>query len=83
MIRRVLATVLGGAAGLYLVICVFFFFAQRAMVFPAPRGERPSPAAGTVVRGDGFRALDAPVRDARAPWSSSMGTEKMSQTRAR
>ncbi|MGE5047839.1 MAG: alpha/beta hydrolase [Deltaproteobacteria bacterium] len=64
MIRRVLATALG-AAGLYLAVCAFFFFAQRAMVFPAPPGERPAPAAGTVVRGDGFRALDAPVTDAR------------------
>jgi pimeloyl-ACP methyl ester carboxylesterase len=64
VIRRAILMVLGAAAGLYIVACAFFFFAQRSMIFPAPPGER-APAAGSVVRGEGFCALDAPVPQAR------------------
>ncbi|HZX97783.1 MAG TPA: alpha/beta hydrolase [Myxococcales bacterium] len=65
MNRRVLVALLGGAALLYVLVCAFYFFAQGKMIFPAPAGARTLPAAGTVVRGDGFRALDAPLPGGR------------------
>ena len=65
MIRRVLVTLLGGAALLYVLVCAFYFCAQGPMIFPAPPGARALPAVGTAVRGEGFRALDAPVAGAR------------------
>jgi pimeloyl-ACP methyl ester carboxylesterase len=65
VIRRVMLSAIAGAAALYLLLCAFFFLAQRAMIFPAPAGARSPAALGTVVRGEDFRALDAPVPDAR------------------
>jgi hypothetical protein len=55
--------ILGAAAALYVVVCMLFFFAQRSMIFPAPPGEG-TPAQGSVVRGEGFCALDAPILEA-------------------
>lgn len=64
MIRRVLLGALSIAAALYVLVCMFFFAAQRAMVFPAPPGARSLPAVGTLVRADAFRAIDAPIPSA-------------------
>lgn len=64
MIRRILAVSLGGAALSYVLVAGGYFFAQGPMIFPAPAGAR-SPRQGAVVRGEGFRALDAPLAGAR------------------
>ena len=64
MIRRV-GVVAAAIAGIYLLLALAFVVVQRRVIFPAPQGARPLPPGGTVVRGEGFVALDAPIAGAR------------------